>query len=512
MSTCDPCQPNNGPWVGKENPLGPESCGTSDGGENDGSGDNCGLEGPTPTGADCPGWAIGPGECPTPPQNVEVVHTFTKGVMDVRWDNPAILAHNGKYQVVGVNIYRSDTSERGPFRRINLAPVGGTFFRDFTNNILVQNEVVDWFSGWLNRGEAANNNLWKLRTRHFPIVKRAGTAIPANSWADVQVTINGQAVEVHEVFGPTGEITLANVPGFDVATQQWVYPNLPIGPETEVAVTYNYEGNALRTDLDRKIWYRVTTVALNPASPEGYLETPLIHTEPVTFRAVEKLSYIWREAIRRNNWILEQGGERVKVLVRKTSGIPCFCRTDPRSLEYNQQPKNNCLDCYGTGFLGGYEGPYDLIITPDDAPRSVRQTPQGRYLDHTQDVWTGPSPLLTQRDFIVKQTNERYSIGPVHKPSERGNIMQQQFQIKYLDEQDIRYQVPMMSVSDLCWPEIRWRPAVVQGGAWMAEYPPQGPWPVGNQYQQTPMQTEKENIPDTREQRGRTPVWANRTY
>jgi hypothetical protein len=153
-----------------------------------------------------------------------------------------------------------------------------------------------------------------------------------------------------------------------------------------------------------------------------------------------------------------------------------------------------------------------MIIAPDDADRAVRQSLMGRHLEHTQDVWTGPSPLLTMRDFIVKQTNERYSVGPVRKPSNRGNIMQQHFQIKYLDEADIRYTIPLFDTTELCWPEVRGRPAVMQGGGWKTEYPPQGPYPVGADYQQTPMQTEKENIPDTREQRGRTPVYENITY
>jgi hypothetical protein len=153
-----------------------------------------------------------------------------------------------------------------------------------------------------------------------------------------------------------------------------------------------------------------------------------------------------------------------------------------------------------------------MILAPDDNDRTVSQSPQGRHLEHTQEVWTGSSPLLTMRDFIVKQTNERYSIGAVRKPSARGNIMQQHFQIKYLDEQDIRYEIPLFDTTELCWPECRGRPSVVQGGGWEEDYPPLGPYPVGNEYQQTPMQTEKENIPDTREQRGRTKVWENTQY
>jgi hypothetical protein len=393
--------------------------------------------------------------------------------------------------VVGVNVYRSDTSERGPYVRLNAAPVGGTFYRDFTDNAFVENEVVDWDASWLSRGVQANNARWTFRVKHSPIVKKSGQSIAADSPMDIVLTIDGQVVPVQAVFGPTGEITLVNVRGYNFATERWIEPVLPQGPQSAVAVSYHYNKNTVRTDLDKKTWYRVTTVARDPDSPTGFRETPLDFAEPSTHRQIERLDYIWREAIRRNNWVLEQGGERVKVFVKKTSGHQCFCRSDPRTIEWDQQPNSRCLECFGTGYIGGYEGPYDMIVAPDDAERAVRQTPNGRYVSHLQDVWTGPSPLLTQRDFIVKLTGERYSIGPVRKPSNRGNIMQQHFQIAYLEEGDIRYKIPLFDTTELCWPECRGRPAVLQGGAW---------------------QTEKDNIPEEREQRGRTPVWSNITY
>jgi len=504
------CGNTKEPWVGSANPLGPESCETPPTPVPP-DGPDCGNPGPFGP-ANNGGWEAGPDACPVPPINPEVVSPLFAGTLDLRWDNPAILAKNGQFNVQGVNIYRSDTSERGPYFRLNVAPVGGSFYRDFTNNAFVESEVVDWENSWLSRGEEANTRRWTFRTKLFPIVKKSGQAIAASSPMDIQLVIDNQIVPVQAVFGQTGEITLVNVKGYNIATNTWFEPILPIGPESAVSITYYYNQNAVRTNLDKKIWYRVTSVASDENSPTGYRETPMEFTEPITHRAVERLDYIWREAMRRNNWVLEQGGERVKVFIKKTSGIRCACGRDPRTLAYNKQPDSRCETCFGTSFLGGYEGPYDMIIAPDDADRAVRQSVMGRHLEHTQDVWTGPSPMLTMRDFIVKQTNERYSIGPVRKPSARGNVMQQHFQVKYLDEQDIRYTIPLFDTTELCWPEVRGRPSPQQGGGWKTDSPPQGPYPVGADYQQTPMQTEKENIPDTREQRGRTPVYENITY
>ena len=123
---------------------------------------------------------------------------------------------------------------------------------------------------------------------------------------------------------------------------------------------------------------------------------------------------MWREGVRRNQWALEQGGERVRLFLKKITGIPCSCRDfNRKTLLYMKQPDSRCKICFGTGIEGGYEGPYDIIIAPDDSERRISQAVQGRRMEHSYETYIGPSPIVQQRDFIVKQNNDRYSIGPV---------------------------------------------------------------------------------------------------
>jgi len=113
---------------------------------------------------------------------------------------------------------------------------------------------------------------------------------------------------------------------------------------------------------------------------------------------------------------------------------------------------------------------------------------------------------VSQRDFIVKQNGERFSIGPVRRTQIRGLTLQQAFQVGYLSGGDIRYQVPMVGLERLAWPETRYtRPE----DSACVDSPP---YPVGYDYQATPMGTEVAKVPDGREIRGRTPVWANIMY
>jgi hypothetical protein len=460
---------------------------------------------------------------------------------------------------VGVNVYRSDVGERGPYSRLNEYPLGGTFFRDFTDNILVTQEIVRWGSDWVFRGDGPNHRHFRFHTQ-CPIAKPLNRGLPqptgvapaastagcplfvpnvvssaaqgpgpfmyANSPEDVTVTIDGVLVVVDSVFGQAGEVTLINQPYFNTVTQKMVPAVLPT-ENSVVLVTYRTNRNVVQYELDRKIFYRLTTVAVaNDATvPGGLVETPLKYAQPLTHRKTESLDWIWREAIRRNNWVLEQGGERVKVFIRKTAGVPCRCIWDARRKAYTNQPRNRCLSCYGTGFVNGYEGPYELIIAPDDAERRIAQTLRGQNVEQTYEVWSGPTPLLTMRDFLVKQTNERYSIGPVRKPTNRGNVLQQHYNIRYLDETDIRYRVPVDFLADLSWPASRTTvdpgdeglvyPTTEYGPMHQltpSEHSPQE-YPVSpDPHQATPMATEKDNIGDSREHRGRTKTWENQNY
>jgi hypothetical protein len=397
---------------------------------------------------------------PAPPKNVMVVSPLIPGALDVRWDDPALLGANSAWSVVGVNVYRSEGSDRGPYRRLNTFPVGGTFYRDYTRLVFIRDEVIPWDTGWQSRGDAPNRARWTLTTR-FPLHKPQTQGVDANSPDDVWVTVNGRAARVVEVFGSTRAVTLDSSVVLRPGDDRYDGAPLPGGPQDAVSISYYTLKNLVSREVDRKSFYRVTAVATSAAVPGGLAETPLSMVAPVTDMVAEPLDYIWKEAIRRNRWILEQGGERVKLFVQRVNGVPCACsgHVDEYSRAFNKQPSNRCTVCYGVGWEGGYDGPYDIIVAPDDGEKRITQTLTGRRKEHTYEVFMSFSPVVSQRDFIVKQNNDRYSIGPVRRPSNRGNLLQQHFSLGYLDPPDIRYAVPIDGVAtspSLPWPATRY--------------------------------------------------------
>lgn len=421
---------------------------------------------------------------PVSPLNLMMRSGFAPGAFELTWDDPMNMSVNGSFTVLGVNIYRSFDSEFGPFYRLTDVPVGSTFWRDVTNNVLIEEDVSKNFTIFGASSAGVNAPRYVFKTVH-PIVKSASQGVPANAPSDVAVYVDGKQARVKSVSGKTGEVELDVRLTPDVGTQSYTSAVVP-QVNSEVICVYRYTRSLLKTDLQQRVFYRVTTVAVSEDGVE-LLETPLVNAVSTNSYEVEKRDYIWNEAVRRNRWILEQGGERVKVFLRKNVGPACRCIPD----DYHKQATNDCLICYGTGIVGGYEGPFDILIAPDDGERRITQAEQGRFVEHTYEVWTGPVPILSQRDFFVKINGERYSVGAVRFPSNRGMVLQQHFNIAHIDEKDIRVKVPVDG--SVRYSALQFMPSGPEGEA-SSEI------------------TDKQNIPDERELRGRTRAWENGSY
>src|SRR6185436_2784182 len=110
---------------------------------------------------------------PVPPLNLFLTSGYTAGVYDLTWDDPAALSLNSRFTICGINIYRSFDSEFGPFDRITEFPIGSSFWRDQTDNVLVlEEEVSD--DQWLLRGVETTEirgRRFVFRTLRYPIVK-----------------------------------------------------------------------------------------------------------------------------------------------------------------------------------------------------------------------------------------------------------------------------------------------------------------------------------------------------
>lgn len=372
---------------------------------------------------------------PFAPRNLMVTSPYIEGKADIRWDNPTIIPENNGLTIIGVNVYRATDSPDATYIKLNSTPVGALYYRDETK----ETEIIENATATLKINEA--DNRWLVYTQHRPVIKYETNGETSFRPEDVKVEIDngdGQFLEISAfaVNGRTGEITLITQPTFNYNVEQVIPPRLPTPPLGRVRLTYRYLQHHVLSALSQRIYYKVATVAEDPDNPGQYIETPLDEVSARSAFDMEAIDWIWREAIRRNRWILEQQGERVKLFIRKWMGETC----PSHEYEYGQS-YHDCELCYGTNFVGGYEGAYDIIIAPPETEKSIELADMGLHIRYDWTTWTGDYPLLNERDVIVRQNNERYIVGPVNPQGSRGAIYQQHFTISHIDIDDIRYKI-----------------------------------------------------------------------
>jgi len=355
---------------------------------------------------------------PVQPLNFNVLYGFSADLnaFDLYWDDPGILCGNAAFNVLGVNIYRAYDSELGPYERLNAVPLGATFYRDETlNDLVVEEDVTNAF---LASGDLDDESgRYIFRTQNYPIVKPESEAVPAEYPTDVTVVIDGVEVVPLRVFGNTGEIELRTDQFYDVATNALIDPILP-RPDSVVTCTYRYNTNLVENQLGRKMFYRITTVATRDEWDGELRETPLEWTDAKSVDHIENLDYIWREAIRRNSWILDQGGERVKVFIRKWNGEKCVQCVDD---EYNQA-RNDCHTCFPPGTLVRAERGYvpiediqigERVLTHDGTYQEVLATMETPFSGNLVELRTS----ISASKILATPDHPFYTVRGLHSLS-----------------------------------------------------------------------------------------------
>jgi hypothetical protein len=276
---------------------------------------------------------------------------------------------------------------------------------------------------------------YNIQTSKCPIVDSTGTNKPTDKIEEVNVTIDGKKAYIKKVQGYEGIVTLLTDKVYDEVLKQWITPPIP-NEHSTVIVSYKTKLHTTKLGLRKKYFYKVSLLTLED-------ETDLDLIDAVTITP-EINSYIYQEAVRRNAWLLDQAGERVLLFLKKKAGEVCPCMTRDIKLRTHKRADQDCEICFGSGFIGGYDGPFPIIIANLTTEQRINQTERGLKLNYQIETWTGPTPLITQRDLIMRRNGDRCSVGPV-TPTEGpgGVVLQQTFSMEVIDTTDVRYKLPV---------------------------------------------------------------------
>ena len=277
-------------------------------------------------------------------------------------------------------------------------------------------------------------------TKQRPIVDSTGKNKPTDNAEEIFVTIDGKKAYVKLLQGIEGVVELETDRVWDPVKKSFFEPPKP-NEFSKVIITYKTPLHHTSIRLRKNYFYKVSCV-----TNEDETDLDLISCESVK---PEKMTYIFEEAVRRNAWLLDNGGEHVLLFIKKKAGKLCHCVQRDLKQRVSKRADQNCPTCFGSDFEGGFDGPYPIIIGPLTTEQRVMQTDRGLKLMYQIETWIGPSPIVNQRDMIVRRNGDRCLLGPITPVEGPGGVrVQQHFTLEILDGTDIRYTYNILPLSD----------------------------------------------------------------
>lgn len=163
---------------------------------------------------------------------------------------------------------------------------------------------------------------------------------------------------------------------------------------------------------------------------------------PEVYNRIDPLSERFLDIREKLRWMMAMGGERCLLYQYPWTGT--------FSPYYNQatgtvQISNNDLIGYGTPYVGGYLGPFEVFVSFMTAasPITTTYTSEGARATFNGTSWMLWEPLLSNKDFIVRRNNLRYWITGVDVSKWRHHILHQIFTVSLVETSNIIYQVPL---------------------------------------------------------------------
>ncbi len=369
--------------------------------------------------------------------NLLILNSDYVGARDLHWiDDP--LAKKG------YNVYRAFDYPTG-WVKLNLYPLSVHFFRDETSLQTVTYTLQP--TDFVEKGEEGH---WVLRIPDVPysnVVK--GRAIVANNCDEVTILLDGKPFRPIQVQGLDQQVFIEQdrtLPGTGVPPGDGVgedpgavstFPAMPNLNEVKVfQVVYHKLINFvdIYTTLVRT-FYTVVGVGADgqelhkPGDP---------HTEIVDTMQVDRMDFMQREMVRRNDWLFEQVAEPAFLMFRRTRGQVCGCTQGGLN-----QPKTGCPSCFEVGIVGGYFGPYDFLYVDPDS-QVIRTLQEGGIeVERESASYLGPTPIVQDGDLIIRRNGERLIINKVRYKNPRGVLCMQDYQTTLLNKLDTRYLIPV---------------------------------------------------------------------
>lgn len=211
-----------------------------------------------------------------------------------------------------------------------------------------------------------------------------------------------------------------------------------MGPWTDFVVgplkdKWRYRDNSVnQKHATRTYWYRLEI------RQDDTQETVAV-SEPNCMQAPTTLEGL--EIVRRFSLALRAYmGRQVIVYPVRTFGARCGACWDAVR---QRKLKENCRDCFGIGFAGGFLTPYKTYVQKDPYAATMLLTDRGEVSDAKTTMRCLPYPIIKPGDVIIERENVRWRV-MVAAPTERlGSAIHLELQLDKIEKTEVAFAIPV---------------------------------------------------------------------
>ncbi len=128
----------------------------------------------------------------------------------------------------------------------------------------------------------------------------------------------------------------------------------------------------------------------------------------------------------------------------RTFGAYCVCYDRVSS----RRTKSGCLNCYDTGFLGGFLSPIQCYVQFDPSGQQATPTSFREKQDNRTTARLISFPQVKPKDILIEVENTRWRVDTMTPTQRLRSIVHQELTLKEIDKGDTEYKLPV-NIDDL---------------------------------------------------------------
>jgi hypothetical protein len=174
-----------------------------------------------------------------------------------------------------------------------------------------------------------------------------------------------------------------------------------------------------------------------------------LRSNPTTWKTFQR-DWVTIRAIeiqRREYWLLSRfAGISSYLFRRKNYGKRCTTCWDP---VHEHTTRDNCPNCIGTSFEGGYFTPAKIFLQYDPTPNNLTKNYIGQDEENVIGAWTISMPDIRLGDVIIRTGDwNAYEVTRIATTELQGNVVRQMLTLTQLSKGAVEFQLVTRDLPD----------------------------------------------------------------